>query len=290
MTIENYFEQAQLSFASYATLVNEIPDIPALTDVGMSPIQAADFAANWRVVDQYTDTTNGLSATVFESVATGERYLAVRGTEGLLDLWTDFIDIAVLGTPERQAQYASLRDQVAAWLSDGTLTSGFTVTGHSLGGFLSGALLVDYPMEIGHAYLYNAPGVGGLSAGLRLLAGLETEPSLDLTKVSNLISEAGFSLTAGLGLDWGAPIAVLIEDQSPNYLDNHSIVHLTDALAVQSLLGELSASSDIAELGDILRAASNQNDFTLESVVNAVGIDSVTLTGPVWEYETRMAT
>ncbi|MDZ7805098.1 hypothetical protein [Thiohalophilus sp.] len=157
------------------------------------------------------------------------------------------------------------------WLADGILTSGFTVAGHSLGGFLAGALLVDYPTEIEHAYLYNTPGIGGLKSTLQLLTGSDVAPTLDLSKVSNLIAETGPSLVAGLGVDWGVPIPVLIEDQTPNILDNHRIMHLTDSLAVQSMLSELSASEYPGDIREILRAATPQNAMTLETVVNTVG-------------------
>jgi hypothetical protein len=139
---------------------------------------AESFAQRWRVVDQYNHSnvwtftvamgqpqelvgSNGLSATVFEEVATGKRVLAIRGTDDLADVWTDFVDVTVLGSWERQAQYASLRSAVERWQADGTLGAHFTVTGHSLGGFLAGALLCDLPGSVDHAYLYNAPGVGG---------------------------------------------------------------------------------------------------------------------------------
>ena len=96
-----------------------------------------------------------------------------------------------------------------------------------------------------------------------------TEQQSRRTSRREFLQRAG--LTAGLGLDWGTPVPVVIEDQSPNVFGNHSIVHLTDALAVQSLLGALSVSSDIESLNTILYAASNQNDLTLEATVNALG-------------------
>lgn len=295
-----YFEQAKLSQAAYADLVIGNIDNTGIAslqnDAGMSQVQAAEFASNWRVIEQYNPTetvpfydpdgvfagyverSTGLSATIFERLneagnPTGERHLAVRGTQlsDLNDVWTDFIDIGVLGTAEYQNQYTLLRDQVDLWLGS-QLPSGFTVSGHSLGGFLAGALTLDFPTDISHAYLYNAPGVGGgILPGLMALMGLEAEPTLNLSLVSNLIADAGFSFTAGLGLDWGVPIPAGIEDQAPNYLANHSIIPLTDALAVYALFGELSSSANMADIGAILNAATNQNDMTLESMVNALG-------------------
>jgi len=277
--MDRYY-QSELAFASYAVLTQGAPDILALQSegVGMTAAQARSFSNRWRVVEQYNDTSNGLSATVFQDARTGNRYLAVRGTEpnDPNDLWTDLIDIGLLGTPERQAQYASLRDQVQVWLSDGTLVEGFTVAGHSLGGFLAGALLVDFPTQIDHAYLYNAPGiggaiVGGAIAGVRSLVGREDGATLNLSKVSNLIAQAGPSFAAGLGVDWGMPIPIVIEDQSPNLFGNHSIVHLTDALAVQALVGSLSATADERLLGELFKVASNKSEMALEFIVNAIG-------------------
>ena len=82
-SIVEYFEQSELSLASYANLTPGVDPIPALQDnsVGMSPEQAARFASKWSVVSQYTDPATGLSATVFEEIDTGKKYLAIRGTE-----------------------------------------------------------------------------------------------------------------------------------------------------------------------------------------------------------------
>jgi len=58
---------------------------------------------------------------------------------------------------------------VQEWFDNDILSSGFTVTGHSLGGFLAGGLMVDYTSYVDHAYVFNAPGVGGLSAEFDVL-------------------------------------------------------------------------------------------------------------------------
>ncbi|MFN2309473.1 MAG: hypothetical protein ABR553_07025, partial [Gammaproteobacteria bacterium] len=82
----SYYENASISLAAYSELYAGM-SIAAFEDAlkqngkGMSAAQAAEFASNWRVVNQCKDSTNGFSATVFESLASGERYLAVRGTE-----------------------------------------------------------------------------------------------------------------------------------------------------------------------------------------------------------------
>ena len=267
-TITESFKQAELALAAYSNVTPGISGTPytkalEADGAGMSPAQAEHFSEQWLVVEQYADPLSGLSATVFEEVASGRRHLAVRGTEGLSDLFTDLIDIALLGTPERQAQYAALKDKLAEWLGNGTLAPGFSVSGHSLGGFLAGALLVDYPTEIGQAYLYNTPGVGGLSAALRVLLNLDHEPSLDLSRVTNLRAEGGGAMISGLGLAWGAPIPVTIE-VGLNPIANHSIVTLTDALALYAAYAQLDPPASVASLTDILKASTNRNGDTLE--------------------------
>ena len=67
-TINDYFVQSELALAAYAILSPSTPDILALQDEGkiMAPTQAAQFASEWQVIDQYTDLVSGFSATVFE--------------------------------------------------------------------------------------------------------------------------------------------------------------------------------------------------------------------------------
>lgn len=93
--ISVYAIQAELALASYANLTAGVPSIDELKRdaVGMSDAQARRFARDWRVVEQYTHTeqtpiyddggnitgylttSNGLTVTVFQEVATGKRYL-----------------------------------------------------------------------------------------------------------------------------------------------------------------------------------------------------------------------
>ncbi|MBL8488737.1 MAG: hypothetical protein JNK22_16820, partial [Rhodocyclaceae bacterium] len=261
----------------------------------MSEKQAQAFAEQWRVVEQYNGEpipvldefnhptgeytqSDALSATVFQEVETGRRYLAVRSTQSLSDVWTDIVDISILGMSEHQGQYASLKSKVQSWLANGTLTSGFTVTGHSLGGFLAGALLADFRGQIEHVFLYNAPGVGGVAATLtqavQTLLGRPVDV-IDLVKVSNLRADAGISPIAGLGVAWGTPIPIAIENQlairdAPAAL-NHSQQVLVDALAVHALLAKMDATVTLESIGAIFKASSAIASNTLESVVAAVG-------------------
>jgi Ca2+-binding RTX toxin-like protein len=297
--LAEFFKQAEFSLAAYANLSPGEASQVALIQAGMATTQAQRFSSQWRVVDQHNHTqvfptyddggnitgyftsSNGLSATVFEdALLPGVRHLAIRGTNDLADLVTDLVDIAAFGTPERQAQYASLKTKVRQWINDGTLPSSFTVTGHSLGGFLAGALLVDFPGNVEHAYLYNAPGIGGARASaelaLRKVMGRSIDPTLNLSAVSNLKAEAGVSPIAGLGVQLGIPIRIAIEDQflsdisNPPAARNHSQRALVDSLAIYSAFGTLDPALSIDQIGEIFRSAGNRNGRTLEDALDTI--------------------
>ncbi|MBN1956658.1 MAG: hypothetical protein JXQ81_06655 [Desulfuromonadales bacterium] len=248
-TISNYYKYSELAFASYSNLVSGMlrPDyIDALMrgDEGMSQKQAATFADTYTIIDQYNDPSSGLSVTLFEDGA-GAQTVAIRGTTptDLLDLATDIIDIALLGTPEYQAQYSALSAKVQQWLLSGDLHSGFTVTGHSLGGFLAQALAAQFDSDVSAAYTYNAPGfsVGGsvTNIGTELLDifGI-VDATVPNDKIFNVRALEGISATAGLGQMLGSIQVVSIENQSPNLIANHYIAPLVDSLAVHDLFSQ----------------------------------------------------
>lgn len=90
-TITEYFEQARLSEAAYSEELEsgwigggteQKPSRYALQliDGGMSKTQAIDFANEYKVIDQYTDSESGFSGTVFEDTS-GKVFMAIRGTE-----------------------------------------------------------------------------------------------------------------------------------------------------------------------------------------------------------------
>jgi hypothetical protein len=267
---------ANFSLAAYASLDSGEPDLKALTDAGFSSIQAEVFADTYRVVDIHTEP-NGLSATVFERIdGTGERCLAIGGTDDLDDLLTDLVDIALLGTTALQSQYASLKTQVTAWINDGTLASNFTVTGHSLGGFLAIGIAADFSSKVSHAYLFNAPGVDGVLAPVLSALGVGTANTPDPSKISNIKASAGLSPIAGLGTQVSPPIWVEIEDQNaagvsnPPVAFNHSQQVLTDALALHTLYATLDPTLSQDQLNALVDASGTSVDNTLESALDAL--------------------
>ena len=298
--LQSLVQHGELSLAVYGNLAEGEPNQAELRRIGMSAFQASRFAANWRVVSQYNHasdpypifdeitgeflrfetTTNGLSVTVFEELASGKRYLAIRGTDDFYDVLTDLVSVAVLGTPNFQGQYQSLRQKVLEWTANGTLPSLFTVAGHSLGGFLATGLSLEFGSSVEHTYLFNSPGIDSVAATeavAGLLRALHIDNrSIDSTKFSNVRAAAGVSPVAGLGLPISPPIQIEIENQflsdvpNPPASRNHSQQVLTDALAVYALLDQINQTLTIEQLGAIFRAASVRNVSTLENVVNAL--------------------
>lgn len=158
-TVREISTQSLLAQAAYADLnIGAILDTENLiVQAGMADRQADEFSASWTVVDQYTGIS-GASATVFEEVDGGQRYLAIRGTEldDLSDINAD--GLLLIGFPRKlNPQFVGLRGAVQDWIDNGTLTADFTIAGHSLGGYLGVGLGTSFA-EAGEVYTYNAPG------------------------------------------------------------------------------------------------------------------------------------
>jgi len=133
------FTYAQLSLAAYAEF-NKYAPLEALVKAGFSLAQAEQFVATYRILDHQPNTTgSGFSATVFQRIGDeNSRILAIRGTEPTpTDLISD-ISIGLFGTVVLQPQYAALTDYLRDLRNLGIIsaTQNFSVTGHSLGGYL----------------------------------------------------------------------------------------------------------------------------------------------------------
>lgn len=311
--VASYFEQAELAFAAYFNLSPgmAIDDYElALRDDGdgMTPTQAAAFASRWEVIDQYTHshsevlptyddagnltgyatltTSNGLSVTVFKDKVTGKRHVAIRGTEftDIGDLTADG-GILLHGIPELSEQYQALKSKIEAWQSNGTLTGTFTVTGHSLGGWLAGGLAQDFAGSVEHTYLYNTPGVEGALDGilqqLNEALGTSFASAPSLANLTNIRASTGISPIAGLGLPLSQPIGIHIEDQKlfdallPGGADtplslNHSQRVLTDSLALYALFARIDPDVSVESISKIIKAASAKNGNTLETTLDAL--------------------
>lgn len=210
-TIQNLFQQAQLAEAAYANffdnsgnLVTTVAKLTgALTTGGMkfSAAQAAAFAADWSVVSQQPNTSNGFSATVFKNNATGEYVFAARGTEppaiftdwatNLGDVGSDGIAISqgldmfnyyqqLIGAsgapvaqykdipslhPDDPVSYPPQIVRLADATATGELSAQPTITavGHSLGGHLA-MMLSRMTTHVGTVTTLVAPGFDSIAS------------------------------------------------------------------------------------------------------------------------------
>ncbi|MGH6893135.1 MAG: hypothetical protein ACREEP_12830, partial [Dongiaceae bacterium] len=148
-------------------------------------------------------------------------------------------------------------------------------TGHSLGGHL--ALLFGrlFPEVTEHVYTYNAPGIGPLGALALWKLGI---PPLQPSRVTNVASAMGGELISLIPSKPGETIGIATEAGSLLY--QHSIVPLTDALALYGAFATLSPglAGDPATIGSIIAAASYRSEDSLEFALDhlraALGIGS----------------
>lgn len=282
MNIVDQFVHAELAFAAYA--LNLSPSLSgiayrkALSDAGMSADQADNFATNWIVLDQFSDAS-GTSAAIFQARdalgnPVGQKCLAIRGTEASgSDIAAD--GILALGMPGAlNPQFAALKAKLDnEWLAEGGLLFGqtFTVSGHSLGGYLAAAVKQRYGTQVTDAYLFNAPGVGGifgnLADALTGTLGLSGTPG---GNIWNVRGSEGFPFITGLGSQLGTAVSVQIEAAAGVGLNNHSVVGLTDALAIQAVYARLSPSLTQADLNALIDASGNPMSMTFEAALDAL--------------------
>jgi Ca2+-binding RTX toxin-like protein len=247
----------------------------------MAAAQAAEFDSRWYVVAQ-EELGDGFSATLFEMLddrqrRTGEKVIGIRGSETSnwgIDYLTGLVNIGILGSQRGMLQYESLerfyRDLVAA----GKLgqEEEITLAGHSLGGFLVQAFAAKHASLIRSAYTYNSPGFKALAWGTNVHTQLLeffgiTDASIPGAKIVNVRAVEGLSLTAGLGQMVGPVQPISIEEGGAR--ENHSIVTLTDALAVSAVLAELAPSLTVSVANSLLRAASERHENSLELLLDS---------------------
>ena len=188
------------------------------------------------------------------------------------------INVALTGTTALQPQYQILRAKVQAWIANSTLPPRFTVTGHSLGGFLATGIAAEFSANVEHVYLYNAPGLNGVLgiATAPIMQALRIAVPVGPARLSNIRADAGISPIAGLGAQLAPPIPIVIEDQfnsdvpNPPAARNHSQEPLTAALALYALFSTIDPQIGVGQIGDLLKAASAQNNRTFEDSLDAL--------------------
>jgi Ca2+-binding RTX toxin-like protein len=280
-SVNQYLIYAELALASYgAGLLLPGPKTDRYRAAGMSAPQAEAFDRQWAVLDQ-VDLGNGFSAALFQRVdsngiPTGEKVLAIRGTDNAWGL--DAVanaQVALLGTAVGMPQYQALEAFYQQLVTTGKLGSSeqISVTGHSLGGFLTQAFAAEYSSVVSAAYTYNAPGFsvgpGVSNIGTQLLEffGIASA-SIPNGKIFNVRAVEGASAIAGLGQMIGSVQPINIEGGSA--VQNHSIKTLADVLSLQAALATLDPAVSASKANTLVQVASNQHGDTLESLLDAL--------------------
>lgn len=166
------------------------------------------------------------------------------------------------------------------------IPSGATInfTGHSLGGHVAYLLaqLVDATSggaySVGDVMTYNAPGENALLYELQNWLGIDTSSQIGAIGSKHLAfyGEGGLNVTAGLGQVIGTRVPLFIEDSGffdgNIAMENHSIVKLSDSLAIYNIYSELDQSLDIAQLKVLLQSASGAMSNSLERALDALRV------------------
>jgi len=280
--LTSYYQYAQLAQAAYGTFSPGRPSIDILksSTVEFPHFLAEAFSREYTVLHQIDDSVTGFSATLFQR-NDGQKILAIRGTEfTVADLATDAL-IGLFGNSVLNPQYLALKDYVERLITpvsqngpglgliDVAQGEQFSIAGHSLGGYLGSVLTAnsDFGAHVSQVYAYNAPGTGGALAQLLNTLGILPQNIAD-AKITNLNTDNGLSLIAGLGMQRGAVQDIFIEEGSS--VHNHSIVTLTDALALYNLIGTIDPNVEVESITEILNAAGTSGGSSLESTLFAL--------------------
>ena len=166
----------------------------------------------------------GFQATLYQDTKTGEKILAIRGTDaevsfnGLDDINNDIL-LTLFGG---NAQLNDLERYYEELIDNGFLSPNekITVAGHSLGGFLTQYFSVVHNDIVDNAYTFNAPGLGGIAENL---SGMIVGKNLkNIGNITNVIAKDGLSATNILGTHAGEEVKVSG--------DSHGIKDLTQIL------------------------------------------------------------
>lgn len=183
---------------------------------------------------------------------------------------------------------AAAKSAFAAMIADdkglGQIPAGATINfaGHSLGGHVAYLLasLVNQTAGAGHpvgdVMTYNAPGENALIYELQNWLGIDTSTQAGAIGGKHLAfyGEGGLNVTAGLGQVIGTRVPLFIEDSGAVdgniAMENHSIVKLSDALALYDTFNKLSPALSQRALENILKGASNDPLKSLEATLDAL--------------------
>lgn len=205
----------------------------------------------------------GFQATLYQDTKTGEKILAIRGTDaevsfnGLDDINNDIL-LTLFGG---NAQLNDLERYYEELINNGFLSPNekITVAGHSLGGFLTQYFSVVHNDIVDNAYTFNAPGLGGI---IENLSGIIVGENLkNIGNITNIIAKDGLSATNILGTHAGEEVKVSG--------DSHAIKDLTQILYFYDMAVSNGASEN-AVTNYLSGFYNAQNSLLIGSVANIV--------------------
>lgn len=193
------------------------------------------------------------------------------------------VQLGLFGTTNQNQSLKNIYTQLIGLVNP---SDTFTVTGHSLGGFLAQIFTANPPpIPVSHAYTFNAPGLDSAFSNLFGLIGSSAAVPFGLN--TNLVGQ-GHTFVSSAGTQLGERRDIFIET-SLNPLTNHSIATLTDALALYDLFVRVDPTLSIQNITAILNAVSATSLFSLERGLDGLRTIFQGLTATLTPAENRVA-
>lgn len=264
-------------------------------DASSNPIKNEYFEKNFRVVDFENETEGdiefGYYGIVFERIdengtGTGEFIVASRGTEPTdgQDLYDDG-DLGFTGHTAQLDAAKKLVDRIDSPAAK------ITVTGHSLGGFVSDALslaLTNDP-RFQHSYTFNGAGLGGVFGSKEKIEALAEMfgvdiSDLDESKFTSFITDEGIDVTAAVGTQHGDVYRINTDASVWNFLgldtvigdDTHSIKKLANALQMATIMQAANPNMTLSEYNSLIEGVSPGNDGDINHLLYIMAIQNGT--------------
>lgn len=156
-----------------------------------------------------------------------------------------------------------------------TTTASVNVDGHSLGGHLAMAFSRLFPGATNSVTAVNGAGFNFANSNVNnLFSALNGAPGFDTGKITNVVGSAAINLISQDWLFLQQPAGrqeIYTESYSPfSTTLGHGSGQMTDSLALYNLFATLAPNATVDAITDILKAASNVADRSLENTLDAL--------------------
>lgn len=268
-SIRDAFEHAMMAVAAYGKLeagMSLTKYVDELKSAGMTDIMATKFAERYAVIASDVNTNVmdfGYQGVIFQdNQDPGHYVLANRGTASIPDVVPVDLALFALGVNPQTNPMYRLLEQVKQYNP-----TSFTVTGHSLGGYLTTMASRTYPDLVDYAYTYNGAGVDNyfaLPQIINKIIGAVGGHAITYTDdITNYITDENPDIVTSVGFRGGEIQRVSTDMNAPFGGGlGHSSVNLANALLVTYLVGSLDQSLTISEINALVEAA--HQDETLD--------------------------